>query len=331
MSKSINVLVVEDSELDTQLLLQELRRNGYEPTHSRVDTAERMHLAFQQRNWDVVLSDFSMPRFSGGDALEMLVGSNLDIPFIFVSGTLGEEAAVRMMKAGASDYFIKGNLSRLVPAIEREMEAAQKRRDRSRAEAAMHHLAAIVDSSEDAIYSVNLDSLIISWNQSAQKIYGYRAEEIIGRSITVLFPLSRRDELLETLAHLRLGQLVEVYETERQRKDGLIIPISMTTSPIKNTSGKIIGASVIARDISRQRQNEEDQMKLIAELTVALRHVRSFAGSIPVCAYCKRIRDKQNQWLPVEEYIAGSSNTFFTHGICPECSGKFGFEVGQKS
>jgi two-component system cell cycle sensor histidine kinase/response regulator CckA len=274
MVKLINVLVVEDSDDDTLLLMHELRRNGYEPSHCRVDTAGAMQLALQQQTWDVVLSDYTMPQFSGADALSIFAGLKLDTPFIFVSGTLGEEAAVRMMKAGANDYFIKGNISRLVPAIEREMEAARVRRHRSRAEAAMYLLAAIVESSEDAIYSVNLDGSIISWNRAAERIYGYRGEEIIGRSIAALFPLGRRDDLLETLAQLRRGQVVGTYQTECQRKDRRTVPISMTISPIKNNCEKMIGASVIARDISLQRQNEADHVKLIRELTGALNQVR---------------------------------------------------------
>ncbi|HWY32076.1 MAG TPA: PAS domain S-box protein [Candidatus Acidoferrum sp.] len=331
MAKLINVLVVEDSDNDTLLLLQELRRSGYEPNHCRVDTAGGMQLALQQHTWDVVLSDYSMPQFSGEEALRLFAGMKLDTPFIFVSGTLGEEAAVRMMKAGANDYFIKGNTSCLVPAIEREMEAARMRRDRSRAEAAMYLLAAIVESSEDAIYSVNLESSIISWNRAAETIYGYRAEEIVGRSIAALIPLGRREDLLETLAQLRRGQLVGTYQTECQRKNRRLVPISMTISPIKNNCGKIIGASVIARDISRQKQNEEDHVKLIAELSGALNQVKTLTEPLAICAHCNRILDGQNHWLPLDKYIAGNSNALFTRGICPECAREFELEAGQKS
>ena len=331
MAKLINILVVEDSENDTLLLMHELRRNGYEPSHCRVDTAGGMQLALQQQTWDVVLSDYTMPQFSGADALKLFAGLKLDTPFIFVSGTLGEEAAVRMMKAGANDYFIKGNISRLVPAIEREMEAARMRRDRSRAEAAVYLLAAIVQSSEDAIYSVNPDSSIISWNRAAETIYGYRGQEIIGRPIAALFPLGRRDDLLETLAQLRRGQPVGVYQTECLRKNRRIVPISMTISPIKNNCEKIIGASIIARDISRQRQNEEDHVKLIGELTGALNQIKTLTEPLAFCAHCKRILDGQNHWLPLDNYIALNSNTLFTHGTCPECAREFELEAGQKS
>jgi two-component system, cell cycle sensor histidine kinase and response regulator CckA len=327
MTKPINVLVIEDSENDTALLIEELRDKGYDPDHRRVESAEDLQIAIRQRNWDVVVSDYTMPRFNGSEALKLFTELKLDIPFIFVSGTHGEEAAVRMMKAGASDYIVKGNLSRFVPAIEREMESAQSRRAQIRAEAAMNHLAAIVNSSQDAIYSMNLNSSIISWNPAAERIYGYSADEIIGRSIATLFPLSRRDELLESMTHVRLGEMVGTYETERKRKDGGVIPICLTISPIKNAGGKVIGASVIARDISKQKQEEHDHLKLIAELTEALGQAKTLTGLLPICATCKRIRDEKNSWSQVETYIARRSNAIFTHGICPECSNKLQPEI----
>ncbi len=323
MGKPINVLVVEDSADDTLLLLHELRRNGYEPTHRQVETAGEMQAALQQQSWDVVVSDYTMPQFSGSEALRLITGSKLNIPFIFVSGTCGEEAAVHMMKAGADDYIVKGSLARLVPAIEREMESARARQSRMNSEAAVQHFAAIVESSEDAIYSKNLDSLIVSWNPAAERIYGYRAEEIIGRSIAVLFPLNRRDELLEIMARVRRGELVGTYESERRRKDGRVIPVSIATSPIKNAAGKITGASAIARDISRQKQDEQDRLKLITELTAALRQVKTLAGLLPICASCKRIRDDHGYWQQVETYLSQKSDVTFTHGICPECSKKY--------
>jgi two-component system, cell cycle sensor histidine kinase and response regulator CckA len=323
MAIPINVLVVEDSDDDTLLMMRELRQHGYEPLHRRVETAQDLRLAIEQRAWDVVVSDHNMPRFNGSEALEIFKGLKLNIPFIFVSGTHGEEAAVHMMKAGANDYIVKGQLSRLVPAIEREMESARSRRAQRRAEDAMHHLAAIVTSTEDAIYSVNLDGAIISWNFAAEKIYGYRADEIIGRSIAILFPSSRRDELLESMAQIRRGELVGICETERLRKDGRIISICLTISPIKNAGDKIIGTSVIARDISKQKQEEQDRLKLITELTAALRQVQTLTGLLPICASCKRIRDDDDNWMKIETYVARTSRAVFTHGICPECSEKF--------
>jgi PAS domain S-box-containing protein len=319
IARTLNVIIVEDSENDATLMLEELRQKGYTPIHERVQTSETMALALDRREWDVVISDYVMPQFSGPDALKLLREKELDTPFIVVSGTYGEEAAVDMMKAGANDYITKANLSRLAPAIEREMEAAKSRAARARAEADKQYLAAIVESSDDAIYGKNLDSMIVSWNPAAERIYGYRAEEIIGHSIALLFPLDKRDELLDIMARIRRGELVGFYETERLRKDGKIIPVSATISPIKDGDGKIIGASTIAHDISRQKKSEEERQQLIKKLSDALSHVKLLTGLLPICASCKCIRDDNGYWRQVETYIAAHSEAVFTHSICPEC------------
>jgi serine phosphatase RsbU (regulator of sigma subunit) len=128
-------LIVEDSELDTLLLLRELQRGDYEPTYHRVDTAADMAAALERQPWDIVVSDFSMPQFNALAALELLNEKGLDTPFIIVSGTIGEELAVAAMKNGAKDYIMKDNLTRLPPAVDRELRDAIDRRERKRAQA----------------------------------------------------------------------------------------------------------------------------------------------------------------------------------------------------
>jgi len=278
----LQILIVEDSEDDASLLLAELAHKGYAPKHRRVDTKGEFLAALRDDTWDAVIADYALPQFSGLEALKLFRQQQLDLPFIMVSGVFGEEMAVAMMKAGADDYILKGNLSRLAPALERELEAAQDRRRHRRAIGAMQYLAAIVESSEDAIYGKNLDSVIVSWNPAAERLFGYSAEEIIGHSIVPLFPLNRRDELLDILASIRRGETVGIRETERLHKSGRIFPVSVTISPIKNMSGEIIGASSIARDISRQKQLEHerqvalaDRDQLLAELTESLKQMKS--------------------------------------------------------
>src|SRR5256885_6127461 len=132
MSKSIRILIVEDSEEDTELLLNELRRAAYEPAFERVDTPAAMSAALEHQNWDLVVADFSMPQFNALAALDLLNKKGIDLPFIIVSGTIGEELAVTAMKNGARDYIMKGNLRRLVPAVERELSEAVQRRGKTR-------------------------------------------------------------------------------------------------------------------------------------------------------------------------------------------------------
>jgi signal transduction histidine kinase/CheY-like chemotaxis protein len=132
----LRVLLVEDSEDDATLVMRALRQGGYEVRCERVDTSAAMSTALTGGAWDVVISDYAMPRFSGLGALTLLQDMGLDVPFILVSGTIGEDVAVRAMKAGAHDYIMKGNLARLVPAVQRELRDAEVRRERKRVEAA---------------------------------------------------------------------------------------------------------------------------------------------------------------------------------------------------
>jgi HD-GYP domain-containing protein (c-di-GMP phosphodiesterase class II)/CheY-like chemotaxis protein len=140
----LRILLVEDSADDAQLLLRELRRGGYDPVYERVETAEGMAAALKDRTWDLVVSDFSMPRFNAPAALEVLKRTGLDIPFVTVSGSIAEEDAVDVLKTGATDHFTKGHLARLVPAIERELREAGVRRARGQAEATVGRQDAIL-------------------------------------------------------------------------------------------------------------------------------------------------------------------------------------------
>lgn len=141
MGKPLQVLIVEDSEQDAELLLRELRRGGYDPVSRRVDTPEALKAALDQQIWDIAFADYTMPHFNGAAALLLLRERGLDIPVIFVSGTIGEDIAVAAMKAGANDYIMKGNLKRLVPAVERELREANLRQEHRQAEEMIRHLA----------------------------------------------------------------------------------------------------------------------------------------------------------------------------------------------
>jgi PAS domain S-box-containing protein len=135
-------------------------------------------------------------------------------------------------------------------------------------------LAAIVDSSDDAIISKTLDGVITTWNKAAEQIYGYQAEEMIGRSISLLMPPDRPDEMIEILDRIRAGERVGPYETTRRRKDGTTIAISLTVSPVHDAAGAVVGASSIARDITERERVHE-------QLRSALQYARSLIEASP--------------------------------------------------
>jgi len=134
MSIPLQALIIEDSESDTLLLIRQLRQGGFEPVYKRMDTEEEMRASLAQESWDIVFSDHMMPQFNSREALRVYQESGLDIPFIIISGTIGEEAAIDALKSGASDYLVKGKLARLIPAVERELREAKGREARRKAE-----------------------------------------------------------------------------------------------------------------------------------------------------------------------------------------------------
>ena len=134
MKIPLRVLIIEDSEDDALLIIHQLERAGYKLTHERVETKGAMLEALEGQTWDIIVSDYKMPHFSGLAALKLYQEKGLDIPFIIVSGTIGEEIAAAAMVSGAHDYVMKNNLSRLVPSIQRELREAESRRERKRAE-----------------------------------------------------------------------------------------------------------------------------------------------------------------------------------------------------
>jgi PAS domain S-box-containing protein len=187
------------------------------------------------------------------------------------------------------------------------------------AENTKNRLIGIIESSDDAIIGKNLDGEITSWNRGAERIYGYSAQEILGKSISIVVPDDRRNELTEVYQKIGQGQTIEHYESGRRRKDGQEIYVSQTISPIKDAEGNIVGISTISRDITRRKLAEMERDKLIVELRAALAQVKTLTGLLPICAHCKKIRDDQGYWQQIEAYIRDHSEAEFSHGICPDC------------
>ena len=141
MGTSLRVLIIENSTDDAELLLRELRTGGYDPAYERVETSAALVTALNKQTWDIVLSDYRLPRLTGADALARVRERELDVPFIFISGTIGEAAAVEAMKAGAQDYVVKGTTTRLLPIVERQLHEAAVRRQHKREVATVEYLA----------------------------------------------------------------------------------------------------------------------------------------------------------------------------------------------
>ncbi len=145
---------------------------------------------------------------------------------------------------------------------------------------AAHHYQAIIESSDDAILSKNLDGLILSWNRGAERLFGFSSEEAVGRPVTIIIPVDRLDEEPSILDKIHRGERIEHFETVRQRKDGSFVDISLTISPIRNSRGKIVGASKIARDITELKKARERQRLLLREMSHRVKNLFALSGSI---------------------------------------------------
>ena len=449
-TSTLRILHLEDDPTDAELIREMLETEGVVCQVTRVETeADFIHF-LEQGGFDVVLADHTLPSFDGLSALKITQEKCPDVPFIFVSGTLGEEVAIEALKGGAIDFVLKERLSRIVPSVRRALREAKERSERKRAEEALREslreseerrraaealarvgraltetldvglvaqriadslrelfagdvavyrqessgalvaigtseipiaerpfvhpalpaahgvsglairerlpvvtadfledprvthtpemrallgvnraravlavpliardrvlgtvavrrvqpfdeqavalaqvfadqavvalenarlyqevraayedrdrLAAVVESSEDAILSETLDGTILSWNAGAERLYGYAAAEVIGQPVSRLAPTEQVDEMPRILERLRRGEHIEHYETVRRKKDGSRIEISLTLSSVRNAAGQVVGASSIARDITARKQAEEALRRAQAEL-----------------------------------------------------------------
>jgi PAS domain S-box-containing protein len=154
--------------------------------------------------------------------------------------------------------------------------AARRRHD----DLAAHHYRAIIESSEDAILSKDLNGVILSWNASAQRLFGFTAQEAVGKPITIIIPVDRLDEEPVILGKVNRGERIEHFETVRQRQDGSLVDISLTISPIRNSRGKIVGASKIARDITELRRARDRQHLLLREMSHRVKNLFALSGSL---------------------------------------------------
>ncbi|MCU0524837.1 MAG: ATP-binding protein [Elainella sp. Prado103] len=280
MKNILRILFIDDSDSDTQAVLNELLDSGFALRHQRVDSAVTLQLALQQYAWDIVICDYLLPSFNALEALQIMKSLGLDLPFIVLSGMIGEEPAVEMMRAGASDYLFKRHLKRLVPAIERELHDLEMRQARRQAEATALQLAAIVESSDDAIISTNLQGYVLTWNLGAEKLYGYSAAEAKGQPLSQLIqPIG--NSLLAVPPQNSCHLIADWRQVTRQRKTGELIDILQTVSLIKDPQGSVVGFAIIARDISERQRIQRMKDEFISVINHELRTpLASLQGSI---------------------------------------------------
>jgi PAS domain S-box-containing protein len=239
MNHKLRILMVEDSEADAALILRVLERDHYEVISHRVETEEALRQALTQQNWDAVLCDYTLPQFSGKRALPIVRDLDVDMPFLYVSGTIGEDTAVEAVKSGAHDYVMKTNLKRLVPALERELQAARVRRESRLAEATMreseHKYRHLFEALSDAVFLIDeITGRILDTNTRAETLLGLPRTKILGSNQAEIFaPLMGGETSIHFLASIAAGSNPNGSEMELVRRTGEPITVHSSVSRIK--------------------------------------------------------------------------------------------------
>lgn len=267
MSGPLKLLIVEDNEDDALLIAREFRRAGYELQWKRVDTPSAMSTALEHEDWDAITSDNSMPHFSGPEALKLTRTKGFDIPFLIVSGTMGEEAAVVGMRAGANDYLLKGNLTRLVPALERELREAANRREQRRAGERLHEeqqfQRALLESLNAGIVACNARGELTLLNHAGAEILGLEgmplpeqqagSYQLYRADGQVLLP-QKELPLVRALRgeHLRNAELVV------RPREGPARNVLVNAHRIVDAGGRTLGAVAAFTDITGLKRTQEE-------------------------------------------------------------------------
>jgi len=264
---TLKVLVVDDSMDDVLLLQRELRRGGYDPSVRRVQDAASLAAALADDAWDLVLCDYVVPGLDVLEALRVVQASGLDLPFVIVSGRVGEDEAAAALKAGAHDFVTKERLSRLVPAIERERREATDRARRRQAEQALREseerYRLLVESIHDyAICLLDVDGCVSSWNGGAERVFGYAASEIRGSHVGRLFRSLDGTQGLATQI-LEAAARVGTYEAEVwcAHKDGSALLTSLLITAVRDDDGTLKGFTLLGRDITEQMRIAQERMQ----------------------------------------------------------------------
>ena len=259
MTTPLRLLIAEDSETDAKLVLAELRRGGWTIEHVRVEDPVAMRAELARAPWDLIVSDWTMPHFSGAEALAALHESGLDIPFIIVTGTIGEENAVEAMRTGAHDFVLKDRLARLTPAVRRELAERKVRESRRHAQLALRaseeRYRRIVETTSQGVWITDAAGRTTFLNGRMTRMLGVGPADVVGRPIDAFLPEADRAAHAPWLARSRPGS--DAAELDLLRADGTVLAARMETTPILDDEGRFEGVLAMVTDVTERKRTQE--------------------------------------------------------------------------
>lgn len=262
----INALIIEDSEDDAILMIDHLEKFGFGVDWARVETRDEFIKVFNARKWDIVISDYTMPKYNGMEALKTLRLLDADTPFIFVSGTIGEDMAVEAIKSGAQDYVMKANLGRFHVAVSREINDAALRLERRKTEHALQKLSLAVEQVAESVFITDHEGRVEYVNPAFERMTGFARNEVIGE-VASLFKsdVTSRDANNELWLSLRAGQTYLGTITSTHKNNEVFFE-EIVISPLVSDSGEITHYISTGRDVTARVRAEESRDRLIAIL-----------------------------------------------------------------
>lgn len=304
MSGPVNVLLIEDSDKDAALIVRELHKAGIDVVAERVDSRQTLERALSARRWDIVLADHEMPSFDAFRALEIVRGSDPEVSYIVVSGTIGEDLAVNVMRAGAHDYVLKDRLARLGPVVKRELLEADMRRERARAIEALRdseaRKAAILETALDAVVTMDHHGDIVDVNAAAERMFGYRQLDMVGKEMAELIipPSLRRAHRQGLSRYLATGEgtaLERRLELPAMRRDGSEFPAEIAITRIARSEPPMFTGFI--RDVTERRRQEASE-RLLAETGAML--VKSLDCSAMLQGIAELVAGHIADWCEIE-------------------------------
>jgi PAS domain S-box-containing protein len=304
----VNILIVDDEPRNLTVLEAILEDPAYRLV--RAESAEQAMHALLVDEFALLIVDIRMPGATGFEFAQMIKArkKTASVPIIFLTAYYGDDQhIIQGYEAGAVDYLGKPlNSAILRSKVAIFAELYQKQRT---LEQINRTLAAVVDSSDDAIISKDLNGIIATCNPGAERLFGYKSEEVVGKSITILIPADRQHEEPEILARIGRGERIHHYETVRRRKDGTLFDISLTVSPVRDDQGNIIGASKIGRDITKRKLSE-------AKVRDSEQQLRELLAAIPAAIYMTDAQGKITYFNQAAEEMAGRTPTIGSDEWC---------------
>jgi PAS domain S-box-containing protein len=318
----LRVLIVEDSKNDVLLIIRELKKCGYNPAYECVETTAAMKKSIKEKQWDIILCDYKMPKFDAPSAISLLKETCIDIPLIIISGTIGEETAVECMRLGARDYIMKGNFSRLCPAIARELEETKARSKQKQAEEALRRSEekhrAILENIEEGYYETDGNGKLIFFNDSLCRILGYTKEEMMGMNSRQFTDKENAKKLFKTFTEVyKTGNPAKEFDWLVIRKDGTKRYIEASVSLLKDSANKSIGFRGIVRDITERKRTG----KTLKENEDRLRGITRNLPGIIFQFFAKDsgeygmsyVSDRLTEYLGIKAKVADPFPLFLSH------------------